>query len=192
MDAVPADIFRHIFTLIPRAFKYRSVCKTWRSKLSERMFVYLWEQQWIKSGVHLQWLEFDEPILRKGWFGNINHMGMERFKIPYNGYHFEWGGCNYYIFGTRKHSFRVNEWYVKIGKTYFYMDWQKCELVENKPYLSEDGFHVVKKRSWLRITNKKSKLTQCSKEQHANFLRIYNSGVFQHLIQAYLHFKSRA
>ena len=194
MNTIPADIFRHIFTLIPRAFKYRSVCKEWKSKLSERMFIYLWEKRWIKSSDHSQWLEFDEPILRKGWFDKTLNMGNNHVTIPYNGYHFgDSYSCGYYENGILKHRFTVNAQWIQSGNTYFRMNWQEQELetvFDGRPCFYNDGFHIIKNQSWQRVTKSgKSKLNQCSKKQHANFLRIFNSGIIQHLIQAYIHFR---
>lgn len=189
METVPVDVFRQIFTWLPRAFKYRRVCQEWKHRLSERMFIYLWEKQWIKSGDHLQWLEFDEPILQRGWFGKINIIGMKYHILPYNGYHFGLlGGCNYYVFGRLVHTFGTSGMCISIKNTYFHIDWDNKELILNRPEIYENGFHVTKNQSWQRITEsgKRSKLNQCSKKQHANFLRIYNSGIFQRLIQAYI------
>ena len=192
MNLIPVDVFRYIFTLLPRAFKYRSVCQEWKLKLSERMFVYLWEQKWVKSGVHLQWVAFDEQIFRKSWFGKINYMGIGHIKIPYNGYHFDHFGCFYYVNGVLKNKFIVNQEWIKADNAYFYINWPKQCLIETKPYFYLEGFHVIKGQTvWLH-TDFKNKIIKCSKEQHQIFLSVYNSGVFQHLIQAYVYFKSRA
>lgn len=159
MDTIPADVFRYIFTLIPRAFKFRSVCKEWKHRLSERMFIYLWERQWVKSGVHLQWVEFNEKIFKKGWFEKTLDIGTEHYRIPYNGYHFEsFDECNYYILGILKHTFTINNYWIRSGNVYFRMEWRNPGLLETIPRYNvcTDGFHVTQKQTWMRITDKKT------------------------------------
>lgn len=193
MNTLTRDLFRYIFSSIPRALKYRSVCKDWNNKLREKVFIMLWEKNWLKAGYHLSWIDFTEHRIKKGWFGNKIDIGIVPVKLQYSGFHFTSNICNYYEFGKIKHTFRFEyNGDIVIGKARFYMNYTEKDLWDGMtPYMHQDGFHITKNQTLQFTQNAKNKIKKCSRQQHNNFIRIYNSGTFQHLIRAYIYFKSR-